>query len=125
MTDLTKRLRERGTLRSDQLEAADEIEHLTLDLHTERAAVVALRAEVAGMKRYRFDEALKYEALLAEVAGLREDARRYRWLASHCRSTPEHWGGRWSIVIEGPVPKTQNSEDDFDAAIDAARKAAL
>ena len=29
-----------------------------------------LRAEVAGMKRYRFDEARKYDALLAEVARL-------------------------------------------------------
>jgi hypothetical protein len=51
-----------------------------------------------------------------------EDAERYRWLAAHCRSTSEHWGGRWSIVVEGPAPKSHNSEDDFDAAIDAARK---
>lgn len=50
-----------------------------------------------------------------------EDAARYRFLAAHCRSTPEHWGGRWSIVVEGPAPKSHDSEDDFDAAIDAAR----
>ena len=49
-----------------------------------------------------------------------EDAARYRWLAAHCRSTTEHWGGRWSIVVEGPAPKSHDSEDDFDAAIDAA-----
>ena len=49
-----------------------------------------------------------------------EDAARYRWLASHCRSTSEHWGGRWSIVVDGPTPKSHDSEDDFDAAIDAA-----
>lgn len=49
------------------------------------------------------------------------DAARYRWLAAHCRSTAEHWGGRWSIIIEGPAPKSHTSEDDFDAAIDAAR----
>ena len=52
------------------------------------------------------------------------DAARYRWLAAHCRSTAEHWGGRWSIVVEGPAPKSHDSEDDFDAAIDAAIDAA-
>lgn len=52
------------------------------------------------------------------------DAMRYRWLAAHCRSTAEHWGGRWSIVVEGPAPKSHDSEDDFDAAIDAAIDAA-
>ena len=49
-----------------------------------------------------------------------QDAARYRWLAGHCRSTSEHWGGRWSIVVDGPAPKSHDSEDDFDAAIDAA-----
>ncbi len=51
------------------------------------------------------------------------DAARYRWLAASCRSTSEHWGGRWSIIIDGPAPKSHDSEDDFDAAIDAARAA--
>ena len=51
-----------------------------------------------------------------------EDAARYRWIAAHCRSTSEHWGGRWSIVVEGPAPKSHDSKDDFDAAIDAASK---
>ena len=51
-----------------------------------------------------------------------QDAARYRWLAGHCRSTSEHWGGRWSIIVEGPAPKSHGSEDGFDAAIDAARK---
>jgi len=49
-----------------------------------------------------------------------KDAARYRFLAGHCRSTSEHWGGRWSIVVDGPAPKSHDSEDDFDAAIDAA-----
>ena len=56
-------------------------------------------------------------ALDAEIV---KDAERYRWLAAKCRSTSEHWGGRWSIVVDGPAPATSNSEDDFDAAIDAA-----
>jgi len=56
----------------------------------------------------------------AENADLRKDAERMRFLAAHCRSTDEHGGGRWSIVIEGPPPKSHDSEDDFYAAIDAA-----
>ena len=59
-------------------------------------------------------------ALLADLERAEKDAERYRFLAAHCRSTSEHWGGRWSIVVEGPAPKTHDSEDDFDAAIDAA-----
>ena len=58
----------------------------------------------------------------AQADSALEDAERYRWLAAHCRSTSEHWGGRWSIVVDGPAPKSHNSEDDFDAAVDAARK---
>ena len=50
-----------------------------------------------------------------------EDAARYRFLSGHCRSTSEHWGGRWSIIIDGPAPESHDSEDDFDAAVDAAR----
>lgn len=57
------------------------------------------------------------------VQGEAQDAARYRWLAAHCRSTPEHWRGRWSIVIEGPAPERQDCEDAFDAAIDAAMQA--
>ena len=50
------------------------------------------------------------------------DAARYRFIAGHCRSTSEHWGGRWSIIVDGPAPKSHDSEDDFDEAVDAARK---
>lgn len=57
-------------------------------------------------------------------ADVARDAERYRWLAGYCRSTSEHWGGRWSIIIDGPEPKTHDSEDDLDAAIDAAMLAA-
>ena len=74
------------------------------------------------LKQYVYDAA---DALLraarAPADSVLEDAARYRFLAAHCRSTPEHWGGRWSIVVEGPAPKSHDSEDDFDAAIDAAR----
>lgn len=63
--------------------------------------------------------------MAAPVAqGDAEDAARYRFLAGHCRSTSEHWGGRWSIVVEGPAPESHDSKDDFDAAIDAARSQA-
>jgi len=81
--------------------------------------------EVAMTLRYEVDAiaAIKEErdALRSENAALWADAERYRWLAKHGRSTSEHWGGRWSIAIEGPCPKSHNSEVDFAAAIDAAR----
>jgi hypothetical protein len=52
-----------------------------------------------------------------------EDAARYRWLVAHCRSTAEHWGGRWSIVVDGPAPELENGEYLIDEAIDAAMAA--
>jgi len=68
-----------------------------------------------------------YECAIRERDELRRqfaeaelDAQRYRWVAGHCRSTSEHWGGRWSIVVEGPCPAKHDEEDAFDAAIDAA-----
>ena len=66
------------------------------------------------------EAAAAIDSLIAELEQAKKDAERYRWLAGHCRSTSEHWGGRWSIVVDGPAPKSHDSEDDFDAAIDAA-----
>lgn len=61
-------------------------------------------------------------ALAAQASAQdRVDAERYRWLVTHCRTTPEHWGGRWSIVIEGPVPEQPSDKAAIDAAIDAIR----
>ena len=51
-----------------------------------------------------------------------EDAARYRWLVENTRITPEHWGGRWSIVVDSRCPKTHD-KTGIDAAIDKARKA--
>jgi hypothetical protein len=50
------------------------------------------------------------------------DAERYRWLRDKCRATGEHWGGRWSLVIEGPCPDGDESSGAIDKAIDAAIK---
>jgi len=58
----------------------------------------------------------------AEVERLRADAERYRWLRECARATSEHWGGRWSLVTEGPAPENATSAG-IDAAIDAARNA--
>ena len=82
-----------------------------------RAAIETLRYEVDAIAAIKEER----DALRSENAELWADAERYRWLAKHGRSTSEHWGGRWSIAIEGPCPKSHNSEVDFDAAIDAAR----
>ena len=62
-------------------------------------------------------------ALIDGLERMQVQERRIRWIASHCRRTEEHLGGRWSIVIEGPSPSTNDNEDDFYAAIDAAREA--
>lgn len=69
--------------------------------------------------RLRFEA---YQAALAspEAKALRKDAKRYRFLATHCQSMPKNWGGSWLIVVDGPCPASHDSEDDFDAAIDAA-----
>ena len=60
--------------------------------------------------------------LRAEVERLRADAERYRWLRECARATSEHWGGRWSLVTEGPAPRNATPAG-IDAAIDAARNA--
>ena len=82
------------------------------------------RAQAAEIERL---QGTLSEWLMANGPGgwideMRADAERYRWLAGFCRSTPEHWGGRWSIVVEGPAPTRPDEEDAFDAAIDAAMK---
>jgi hypothetical protein len=82
--------------------------------------------EIEGVFRVNADDLCRVAAAIlaarAPADSVLEDAARYRFLARHCRSTSEHWGGRWSIVVDGPAPKSHDSEDDFDAAIDSARK---
>ena len=126
MTDLTERLRVRDMMLCD--EAADEIEHLALDLQTERAAVVALRAEVAEWEKLRGPALLHVnllrgqpaqltQAMFAHLAGidaLREDAERYRWLRNEAESSDWEYIGHQTAI---------NSDREIDAAI-AARKAA-
>jgi len=92
MSDLIERLRGPSPSIPAMRDAADEIERLT--------------AERDELRR--------------QLAEVEQDAQRYRWIAGHCRSTSEHWGGRWSIVVEGPCPAKHDEEDAFDAAIDAA-----
>ena len=50
-----------------------------------------------------------------------EQAAMYRWLRENARVTSEHWGGRWSMVIEGPAPANKG-EMHVDDAIRAAMK---
>lgn len=60
--------------------------------------------------------------LVKPPADVVRDAERYRWLRDKCRATGEHWGGRWSLVIEGPCPDGDESSGAIDKAIDAAIK---
>jgi len=109
---------------------------LILQIEAEIAAIAASDIAIAEYRQQCLDNAAEIArlcaeseerlqncaALVAEVEHLRKDAERYRWLAAHARNTLEHWGGRWSLVIDGPAPKSRNSEDDLDDAIDAAMK---
>lgn len=81
-----------------------------------------------GMDGYQWDRASARaieQAVLQspQVQRWKKDAGRFRFLTAHCRVISEHWGGRWSIVIDGPAPESQDSEDDIDTAIDAAMEA--
>ena len=46
---------------------------------------------------------LMQDELVERARNAWADAQRYRWLSAHARSTAEHWGGRWSLVIDGPA----------------------
>jgi hypothetical protein len=92
----------------------------TKALHAENEALRADAADFHMAYRMKCDEQTK--ALHAEVEALRADAERYRWLRGNARATSEHWGGRWSLVIEGPAPGGNAPAASIDAAIDAARE---
>jgi len=63
---------------------------------------------------------LMQDELVERARNAWADAQRYRWLSAHAHSTAEHWGGRWSLVIEGPAPKRNDCADALDEAVDAA-----
>lgn len=87
-------------------------------------ALLAQDITIRNMAERHAQELCAYQVtvdkLRAELEAAQKDAARYRWLAAYARRTSEHWGGRWSLVIDGPAPKSHNSEDDIDEAIDAA-----
>ena len=110
-------------------EVLTHIDQLRAEIHASDLAVAEYRQqcldnaqEIARLRAESEERLQNCAALVAENERLRKDAKRYRWLAAYARSTSEHWGGRWSLVIDGPAPKSHNSEDDLDAAIDAAMK---
>jgi hypothetical protein len=91
----------------------------------------SLRTRLTDMERARDvsrgNAAMHMEAarnlavqLEAAQATPHEDAMRYRWIAAECSSSTDHGGKSWSIHISGEPPKYHDSEDHFDAAIDAA-----
>ena len=80
MIDIIERLRRYKRDRSGYAEychqAADEIDHLALDLQTERAAVVALRAEIAALRKSASLRVQFHAAELADVMAELEQARK-------------------------------------------------
>ena len=111
----------------ERTEAANEIERLRAENDTLRGAMAANdeRLRVAGERvgiiagcdtaELMADE---IECLLAEVAGLREDAERYRWLRDMARTVD------WTQYIKDTayVCHCRIGPQGMDAAIDAARK---
>lgn len=87
--------------------------------------MVDAACDAGGLFRVDFVRAFKAAMLAAPTpaeppADVARDAERYRWLRDKCRATGEHWGGRWSLVIEGPCPDGDKSSGSIDKAIDAA-----
>ena len=69
------------------------------------AALTTCLSALADLRRALGDDgSRRLGALVHHAAQVSEDAERYRWLAQHARATSEHWGGRWSLVIDGPAP---------------------
>ena len=132
MTALIDRVWKRHR-RADALALADDwVQGTTLhaDSRGANAIMLVLATEVRRLReeveplKSDFDTYMRIANEEANrAASLEADAARYRFLAARCRSTAEHWGGRWSIVIDGPAPRRHDDEDDFDAAIDAAMEA--
>lgn len=110
---------ENKRLRSESEERLQNAVALVAEVERINAESDETRASFEKVASAQFEMMAKIDA---ENERLRKDAERYRWLAAHARITSEHWGGRWSLVIDGPAPKSHNSEDDLDAAIDAAMK---
>lgn len=88
-------------------------------------AEVVRASQVEGLTQGAAGWRERANQLEAEVAGLREDAARYRWLREkqayigihpHYKDLPIEQRSGWTIRL---VPDVKNS---FDAAIDAARK---
>lgn len=106
-------------------EAAEEMHNLAWALSLpgfDRMATDEQEAEhQTGVQRVN-DVLAEMEKRKAEHDAMVRDAARYRWIAAHARSTAEHRGGRWSLVIDGPAPSRNDCEDALDAAVDAAMK---
>lgn len=88
--------------------------------------VTALRAEAAQLRQYLDTAQRRASALGDEVAGLREDAERYRYLRDISRRDcllldgPE--AGVWCDCENEHGDLVLLTEGDLDAAIDAAMK---
>ena len=88
--------------------------------HEANARLIAAAPELLDERDRLRAEA---EALADVIDTLRADAERYRWLTQFARLIPEHWGGRWSLVIDGPSP-CGYSKEAIDVAVYNAKEKA-
>ena len=123
-----------GSLGLIQYAGSDMQEYAAAVSAEKDADIAGLRAEL--LKSLADNAALRADAidrqnnvvapLRAEVAGLREDAERYRWLRDECPWMMVSGNGKSNLSIrvraEFDLGDLVDMVDEFDAAIDAARK---
>ena len=97
---------------------------LKAELWKQHIEITRLTAELDFAEQQAAKNADEVVALREEVAGLREDAQRYRWLRSQELDDPEIWIAVDSAKIPGRWALGGDDPRGCDAAIDAARKAA-
>lgn len=114
MSDLLQRLSDCSAMDFDGVYKAahDEITRLRAQVAEMQAEEKKLRADIGTYMQIVMEFDYKAERAEAESAALRADAERYRWLRDECipEKHPEH---TW--IVEAPP-------EDWDAAIDSARK---
>src|SRR5574343_7623 len=96
--------------------------HKQLKLMDAAAISICSQRHIQSVIEELIETALAAPTPAEAPADVARDAERYRWLRDKCRATGEHWGGRWSLVIEGPCPDGEKSSGAIDKAFDVAIK---
>lgn len=88
--------------------------------HANKVVIKAI--ERADAEQLAHEAADEIERLRAEVAGLQEDAERWRHIRDKSAWTATSANGLTRIAIRLPVDMPIEADDELDVAVDAARK---